>query len=157
VKAARALLLAALATVPADVRGDEAAPPPAFEIVRARLENGLEVVLQPDPSVTTAVVLVRFGVGSKDEVKGRTGFAHLFEHLMFEGSKHVPSGRFDDLLEAAGGWNNGYTSGDTTIYVEQVPANQLELALWLEADRMFGLWDAMNQTVLDQQRASGTR
>jgi zinc protease len=64
----------------------------------------------------------------------------------------VPSGRFDDLLEAAGGWNNGYTNGDTTIYVEQVPANQLELALWLEADRMAGLWDAMNQTVLDQQR-----
>jgi len=152
----RVVLLAALAAVPAEVRAtagaraDDAAP--SFPIVHERLANGLEVVLHADPTVTTAVVVVRYHVGSKDESAGGTGFAHLFEHLMFEGSKHVGAGRFDQLLEAAGGWNNGSTSGDATEYIEQVPANQLALALWLEADRMAGLWDAMNQQVLDQQR-----
>jgi zinc protease len=125
---------------------------PSFEVIHYRLDNGLEVILQPDPAVTTALVHVWYHVGSKDEVPGRTGFAHLFEHLMFEGSKHVGEGQFDVLLESAGGWNNGTTNNDRTNYFEQVPANFLELALWLEADRMAGLWDAMNQSVLDNQR-----
>ena len=145
-------LIAAAIAIP-DAHGDPAATAaPSFEIVHYRLDNGLEVILQPDPTVTTAVVYVWYHVGSKDEVPGRTGFAHLFEHLMFEGSKHVGEGQFDVLLETAGGWNNGSTSNDRTDYVEQVPANFLELALWLEADRMAGLWDAMNQSVLDNQR-----
>ena len=125
---------------------------PKLDVTRYQLPNGLEVILAPDKSVTTAVVHVWYHVGSKDEVTGKTGFAHLFEHLMFKGSKHVPDGKFDLLLEAAGGWNNGTTNNDRTNYFEQVPVNFLEQALWLEADRMAGLWDAMNQTVLDNQR-----
>ena len=129
-----------------------AAAPAAMALEHYRLDNGLEVILQPDPTVTSAVVHVWYHVGSKDEVIGKTGFAHLFEHLMFEGSKHVGEGQFDVLLEAAGGWNTGTTNNDRTNYFEQVPADQLPLALWLEADRMAGLWDAMNKGVLDNQR-----
>ena len=149
-----AILAVAVAAPLISAAGDAAAPSsaPSFEVVHYRLDNGLEVILQPDPSVTTAVVHVWYHVGSKDEVAGRTGFAHLFEHLMFEGSKHVAEGEFDVLLESAGGWNNGTTNNDRTNYFEQVPSNFLELALWLEADRMAGLWDAMNQNVLDNQR-----
>ena len=128
------------------------AAPAALTTTTYRLANGLEVILAPDPSVTTAVVLVWYHVGSKDEVAGKTGFAHLFEHLMFEGSRHVGEGEFDALLEAAGGWNNGTTSNDRTTFFEQAPAAQLPLMLWLEADRMAGLWSAMNQVVLDNQR-----
>jgi zinc protease len=124
----------------------------APEITHYQLANGLEVILAPDPTVASVVVHVWYHVGSKDEVAGKTGFAHLFEHLMFKGSRHVPDGRFDTLLEAAGGWNNGTTNADRTNYFEQVPATALPLALYLEADRMAGLWDAMNQAVLDNQR-----
>jgi zinc protease len=127
-------------------------PAPSLEVLEYKLGNGLQVLLAPDPSVTTAVVHVWYHVGSKDEVTGKTGFAHLFEHLMFKGSKHVPDGQFDVVLEAAGGWNNGTTNTDRTNYFEQVPVNFLEQALWLEADRLGGLWDAMNQSVLDNQR-----
>jgi zinc protease len=119
---------------------------------RFSLGNGLDVVIAPDPTVASVVVHVWFHVGSKDEVAGKTGFAHLFEHLMFKGSRDVPDGKFDVLLESAGGWNNGTTNNDRTNFFEQVPANQLELALYLEANRMAGLWDAMNQSVLDNQR-----
>ena len=121
-------------------------------VERYRLANGLEVILQPDPSVTSTLVEVWYHVGSKDEVLGKSGFAHLFEHLMFEGSKHVAEGKFDLLLENAGGWNNGTTNADRTTYYEQVPGNYLPLALWLEADRLAGLWDAMNASVLTNQR-----
>jgi len=138
------LALPALSVAPA-----VAAP---LGITHYRLDNGLEVVLQPDPSVTSVVVHVRYHVGSKDEVVGKTGFAHLFEHLMFEGSRHVGEGEFDRLLETAGGVNNGSTNNDRTNYYEQVPSNFLELALWLEVDRMVGLWDAMNPKVLANQR-----
>ncbi len=129
-----------------------AAAPAAMAIEHYRLDNGLEVILQPDPTITSAVVHVWYHVGSKDEVIGKSGFAHLFEHLMFEGSKHVGEGQFDQQLEAAGGWNNGTTSNDRTTYFEQVPVASLPLALWLEADRMAGLWDAMNDGVLRNQR-----
>ncbi len=124
----------------------------SLPVVSYRLTNGLRVVLHQDRSSPTVVVYVWYHVGSKDERPGKTGFAHLFEHLMFKGSKHVPDGRFDKLLEAAGGWNNGTTSADRTNYFEQLPSNFLPLALYLEADRMAGLWDAMNQKVLDNQR-----
>jgi zinc protease len=151
--AAVAAGLAVGAIVPA-ARADQAlaVTAPSLELRHYRLDNGLEVVLHRDPAVTSVVVHVRYHVGSKDEVPGKTGFAHLFEHLMFEGSAHVGEGEFDALLEAAGGWNNGTTNADRTNYFEQVPASFLPLALWLEADRMAGLWDAMNQTVLDNQR-----
>ncbi len=129
-----------------------AGPDATLAVEHYRLANGLEVVLAPDPTVTSAMVEVWYHVGSKDEVIGKSGFAHLFEHLMFEGSRHVPEGQFDVLLESAGGWNNGTTNNDRTNYFEQVPGNQLPLALWLEADRMAGLWDAMNASVLTNQR-----
>jgi zinc protease len=91
-------------------------------------------------------------VGSANEKPGRTGFAHLFEHLMFEGSKHVPEGQFDILLEGAGGDNNGSTSNDRTNYVIDVPSNALELALFLESDRMGFLLDTMSPERVDGQR-----
>jgi zinc protease len=137
----------ALAAAPATAHADDQLP-----IEHYRLDNGLEVILQPDPALTTAMVHVWYHVGSKDEVLGKSGFAHLFEHLMFEGSKHVPEGAFDRLLEAAGGWNNGSTTADRTNYEEQVPVAALPLALWLEADRLAGLWDAVSQELLDNQR-----
>ena len=147
-----ALAGAAFAVIAAAGPAPAVAAPAAMALEHYRLDNGLEVILQPDPTVTSAVVHVWYHVGSKDEVIGKSGFAHLFEHLMFEGSKHVGEGQFDLLLEAAGGWNNGTTNADRTNYFEQVPADQLPLALWLEADRMAGLWDAMNASVLTNQR-----
>ncbi|MEZ4404347.1 MAG: pitrilysin family protein [Kofleriaceae bacterium] len=141
-----------LATAAAADRLDAPPAPARMALEHYRLGNGLEVILQPDPTVTSAVVEVWYHVGSKDEVIGKTGFAHLFEHLMFEGSKHVGEGQFDVLLEGAGGWNNGTTNNDRTNYFEQVPGDQLPLALWLEADRLAGLWDAMNADVLTNQR-----
>jgi zinc protease len=117
-----------------------------------RLDNGLRVIVHEDASTPLAAVNVWYHVGSRNERPGRTGFAHLFEHLMFEGSAHVPAGRFDELLEAAGGSNNGSTSQDRTNYWETVPASALELALWLEADRMGWLADTMTQGKLDAQR-----
>jgi zinc protease len=117
-----------------------------------RLPNGLRVIVHEDADVPLAAVNVWYHVGSRNERPGRTGFAHLFEHLMFEGSAHVPAGRFDALLEAAGGVNNGSTSADRTNYWETVPAGALELALYLEADRMGWLADAMTQEKLDAQR-----
>jgi zinc protease len=116
------------------------------------LPNGLRVIVHEDRSVPLVAVNLWYHVGSRNERPGRTGFAHLFEHLMFEGSENVPEGRFDELLEAAGGVNNGSTSPDRTNYYETLPAHALELALWLEADRMGGLLPAMSQAKLDAQR-----
>lgn len=101
-----------------------------------RLENGLSVILRRDRSVPVVAVDVCYHVGSKNERKGKTGFAHLFEHLMFEGSEHVSKGEFDHYISLAGGYNNAYTTEDVTNYYEVLPSNQLELALWLESDRM---------------------
>jgi predicted Zn-dependent peptidase len=148
----RALSIAlAAGLAPAAAHADPA-PPPSLHVETYTLPSGMQVVLAPDPTVTSVIVDIWFRVGSKDEVAGRTGFAHLFEHLMFEGSKHAPTGTFDRLLEAAGGWNNASTSEDRTEYTEQVPANQLALALWLEGDRIATLGDAIDQRALDNQR-----
>ncbi len=116
------------------------------------LDNGLRVIVHEDPSVPLVAVNVWYHVGSKNERPGRTGFAHLFEHLMFEGSAHAPEGMFDTLLESVGGVNNGSTSPDRTNYYEMLPASALELALWLEADRMGWLLPAMTREKLDAQR-----
>ncbi len=116
------------------------------------LENGLTVILHQDRSVPIVGVNVWYHVGSANERPGRTGFAHLFEHLMFEGSKHVKEGEFDTLLEAAGGNNNGSTDNDRTNYIVDVPANALELALFLESDRMGYLLDTMSPARIDGQR-----
>ena len=115
------------------------------------LPNGLDVILHEDHSVPVAAVNVWYHVGSKDEEVGRTGFAHLFEHVMFEGSKHHNQSFFEPLQEA-GANLNGSTTPDRTNYWEDVPSNFLELALWLEADRMGFLLDALDQQRFDVQR-----
>jgi zinc protease len=116
------------------------------------LPNGLNVILHEDHTTPTVSVNVYYHVGSGREKPGRTGFAHLFEHIMFEGSGHVPEGAFDNWLEAAGGNNNGSTSPDRTNYWEDIPSNALELALFLESDRMRSLLDAMSPEKVDGQR-----
>jgi zinc protease len=116
------------------------------------LPNGLNVILHEDHSTPMVSVNVWYNVGSAREKPGRTGFAHLFEHVMFEGSGHVAEGKFDEWLEAAGGNNNGSTNEDRTNYWENVPSNALELALFLESDRMGYLLDAMSPAKVDGQR-----
>ncbi|MBP9212080.1 MAG: insulinase family protein, partial [Bacteroidetes bacterium] len=116
------------------------------------LKNGLNVILHVDKTTPTVTVNQWYHVGSGYEKPGRTGFAHLFEHIMFEGSKNVPEGKFDEWLEAAGGSNNGSTNVDRTNYFEDIPSNALELALFLDSDRMGFLLDDMSQAKLDGQR-----
>jgi zinc protease len=139
-------LLIGLWAVPAAAQ-DVSIPHTIFEF-----PNGLRLIVHEDHSTPIAEVNVWYHVGSGYEEPGRTGFAHLFEHIMFEGSANVPRGEFDRLLESAGGRNNGTTNVDRTNYFETVPANAVELALWLEADRMGGLLETMSQQKLDIQR-----
>jgi predicted Zn-dependent peptidase len=131
-------------------------PEVRIDYTQETLPNGLTVVYHVDHSTPVAAVLLWYNVGSKVEQPGRTGFAHLFEHMMFQGSQNVPKGQHFALLEAAGGRGgsdiNGTTDWDRTNYFEQLPSNQVELALWLEADRMGTLLKAMDQTKLDNQR-----
>ena len=115
------------------------------------LENGLDVVVHEDRAVPIVAVNVWYHVGSKDEVRARTGFAHLFEHLMFEGSKHHDRGYFQPL-QAAGAALNGSTNADRTNYWEVVPSNALDLALWMESDRMGYLLPALTDTKFENQR-----
>jgi len=117
-----------------------------------KLPNGLNVILHRDASVPVVSVNVWYHVGSGNERPGRTGFAHLFEHVMFEGSMHVPEGSFDSWLEAAGGNNNGSTTNDRTNYYEDMPNNALELALFLESDRMGFLLDDKAPDKINGQR-----
>ena len=116
------------------------------------LPNGLTVILSVDRTTPTVAVNVWYHVGSKNEAVGRTGFAHLFEHVMFTGSGHVPYGLHDKLTEGVGGSNNGTTNNDRTNYYQTVPANYLETVLWLESDRMGFLLDALDLAKLDAQR-----
>jgi predicted Zn-dependent peptidase len=153
-------LLCLVAGTAAAQAGKSASPGKSPELrvdyTQETLPNGLTVVYHVDHSTPVAAVLLHYNVGSKMEQPGRTGFAHLFEHMMFQGSKNVPKGQHFALLEAAGGRGgadiNGTTDYDRTNYFEQLPSNQLELALWLEADRMGTLLDAMDQAKLDNQR-----
>ncbi len=119
---------------------------------RFRLSNGLEVICHEDHTIPSVCVNMHYSVGSSREKPGRTGFAHLFEHLMFMGSQHVPVGKFDQWLEAAGGDNNAFTTEDRTSYFENVPSNALELALFLESDRMGYLLNAMTPEKVNAQR-----
>src|SRR6266568_209143 len=116
------------------------------------LPNGLQVIVHADHSVPVVSVNIWYHVGSGDERAGRTGFAHLFEHIMFMGSQHVPTGEFDKLLEAAGGDNNGSTTEDRTNYFEDAPANALPLMLWLDSDRMGFLLPEITAEKVDLQR-----
>ncbi len=115
------------------------------------LANGLQVILVPDHSAPTVAVDVWYHVGGMNDPAQRSGFAHLFEHMMFQGSANAPKGEMDKLNEAVGGSNNAYTSVEHTSYYQVMPANQLPLALWLDADRMAAL--DINQVNLDNQRA----
>lgn len=124
---------------------------PPIKIKEFQLKNGLRVVLHEDRSTPVVAVNVWYHVGSKNEETGRTGFAHLFEHLMFQGSKSYNNDYFTPLQEA-GGNINGTTNQDRTYYYETVPSNFLELALFLEADRLGGLLEAVTQEKLDNQR-----
>jgi zinc protease len=117
-----------------------------------KLPNGLTVILSLDRTTPTVAVNVWYHVGSKNEVAGRTGFAHLFEHVMFTGSGHVPYGLHDKLTEGVGGGNNGSTTNDRTNYYETIPSNYLESALWLESDRMGFLLDKLDTAKLNAQR-----
>jgi zinc protease len=116
------------------------------------LPNGLTLIVHEDHSVPTVATNVWYLVGSGDEKVGRTGFAHLFEHVMFMGSQHAPYPEFDTRLEASGSSNNGTTNEDRTAYFESGPSNALPLMLWLEADRMGWLLPTMDLPKLDAQR-----
>src|SRR3954447_22986063 len=132
------------------------APPAAAAIdvpyTQFTVANGLHVILHEDHTVPLLTVNVWYHVGSAREKLGRTGFAHLFEHLMFMGSKNAKYGQFDQLLEAAGGTNNASTAEDRTNYYIDVPSNALDLALFLESDRMAYLIDAMSPKTVNAQR-----
>ncbi len=124
----------------------------AYPIQTRTLTNGLRVVVSPDHTVPMVTVNLWVDVGSRHEVPGRTGFAHLFEHLMFQGSRNVRSGEHFEALMAEGGRLNATTWFDRTNYFETLPVEAFELALWLEADRHGHLLDAVTQENLDNQR-----
>ncbi|GAB2789555.1 M16 family metallopeptidase [Streptomyces daliensis] len=135
--------------------GHMATPPPATGGLTAtehRLANGLRVVLSEDHLTPVAAVCLWYDVGSRHEVRGRTGLAHLFEHLMFQGSAQVTGNGHFELVQGAGGSLNGTTSFERTNYFETMPAHELELALWLEADRMGSLLTALDEESLENQR-----
>jgi zinc protease len=117
-----------------------------------RLPNGLRLIVAEDHLAPVVAINVWYDVGSKHEQPGKTGFAHLFEHVMFQGSRHVAKAEHIALVQAAGGTMNGTTWLDRTNYFETLPAHQLDLGLWLEADRMATLLDALSQENLDNQR-----
>ncbi len=125
---------------------------PRIQFEKYKLPNGLEVILHEDHSTPIVAVDTWYHVGSGDEQIGRTGFAHLFEHIMFMGSQHVPVGAFDQLLESAGANNNGSTTEDRTNYYETLPSNALALALWLDSDRMGFLLPTMDLAKVNLQR-----
>jgi zinc protease len=139
------------------------APPPApaktgsLAFEKYVLENGLEVILHEDHRTPVVAVNVWYHVGSKDEAPGKNGFAHLFEHMMFQGSRHVAEDTFFKYLERAGASErNGTTNVDRTNYFETVPENQLALALWLESDRMAFLLDHADEETFKSQRGMGS-
>jgi len=116
------------------------------------LDNGMTIIVSPDHSVPGVAVDLWYRVGSRNEEAGRTGFAHLFEHLMFMGARHVPYPKFDTIMEAAGGVNNASTSNDRTNYWEIGPSNLLETFFWMESDRLATLGATMTQEKLETQR-----
>jgi len=124
----------------------------SIEFEKYKLPNGLTVVLHQDKSDPIISYAVQYHVGSSREIQGKTGFAHLFEHLLFSGSENVEKGRFDKILENAGGSNNGFTSRDVTTYFEVFPKNALEKVLWLESDRMGFFINSVTQKALSIQQ-----
>lgn len=131
-KSVRSLVLLVCAVAPASLWAQQWSPPTAMK----KLPNGLTVVVSEDHSAPTIGVCISYGIGFRLEPEGRTGFAHLFEHMMFEGTPDAPKGVFDRVVEGGGGFNNGDTRYDFTEYIESGPVSALEPILWLEADRM---------------------
>jgi len=134
---------------------------PKIKFTDTRLENGLRVIVSEDHYAPVYAIAVAYRVGSKDERRGRTGFAHLFEHMMFKGSENVGMGELDFLIFTNGGNSNGTTNTDRTSYYEVLPRNQLDLGLYLEADRMRGLvitkenLENQRQAVKEERRLNG--
>src|SRR4249919_3145224 len=126
---------------------------PKIDFEKYTLPNGLDVILSEDHRLPLVAVDIWYHVGPANEAAGRTGFAHLFEHMMFQGSKHVKGDSHFRLVESAGGTGlNGTTDFDRTNYFETLPSNQLELGLWLESDRMGYLLDELDQAKLSNQQ-----
>jgi predicted Zn-dependent peptidase len=125
---------------------------PLIRFSQRTLDNGLRVIVAPDHLAPVVAINLWYVVGSRHEQPGRTGFAHLFEHFMFQGSRHVTKAEHFSIIQSAGGVNNATTWFDRTNYFETLPSHQLELALWMEADRMATLLDALDQQNLDNQR-----
>ena len=144
-------LLVMIFAVSFSISAQTAGKLPQIKYKEFKLKNGLTVVLHPDASTPVVAVNVWYHVGSKNEVTGKTGFAHLFEHMMFQGSKNYGDG-YLGAMDEVGAQVNGTTNSDRTYYYEVVPSNFLERALYLEADRMGNLLDAMTQEKLDNQR-----
>ncbi len=156
-------LLATLLVGAAAAMAQSPAPPrlPKIQFTDTRLDNGLRVIISEDHYAPVYAICVAYKVGSKDERKGRTGFAHLFEHMMFKGSENVGPGELDFLIYTNGGNSNGTTNTDRTSYYEVLPKNQLDLGLFLEADRMHGLvitsenLENQRQAVKEERRLRG--
>ncbi len=147
-------------TAPASLSAPATSPLSSLPIERHVLDNGLRVVLSPDRTVPTVALAVYYDVGSRNEVRGRSGFAHLFEHMMFQGSANVGKGEHFQLVMNRGGSLNGTTNHDRTNYFETLPSNELALGLWLEADRMRSLavtaenFENQRQVVKEERRQS---
>ena len=124
--------------------------PPRLPLERHRLDNGLRIVLQPDETLPLVAVNLWYHVGSRNEQPGRTGLAHLFEHMLFQGSGNVGTNDHFRYVQQVGGVANGSTWLDRTNYYETMPSHQLDLALWLESDRMGFLLPALDQAKLDR-------
>ena len=148
-----AVLAAGIVPQPSTAQTRSTTGPVRISYEQYKLPNGLNVILSRDPSAPVVAVNVWYHVGSANEAAGRTGFAHLFEHMMFQGSANIGDDAHFKMVQEAGGTLNGSTNPDRTNYYEAVPSNFLERALWLEADRMGFLLPAMTQQKLDNQRS----
>jgi zinc protease len=149
------VLLLAVVAAPEFAQSAQPAPVPAvprIEFEKYKLANGLEVILAEDRRLPLVTVNTWYHVGPSQEKAGRTGFAHLFEHMMFQGSKNAPGDAYNRLIEEVGGDVNASTSFDRTNYYQTVPSNQLELVLWLESDRMGFLLEDLDQAQLTNQK-----
>ncbi|HLO98127.1 MAG TPA: pitrilysin family protein, partial [Fimbriimonas sp.] len=144
--------MSALLSLAFAVATQSATPAIKVPYEKITLKNGMKVILHVDKTLPVATINTWFYVGSKDEPERRSGFAHLFEHLMFMGTKRVPNSQFDFIMEQAGGQNNASTTEDRTNYYSFGPSNLLPKLLWLDADRLEGLSKDMNQQKLDLQR-----
>src|ERR1700676_2804596 len=140
------ILLLALVSLAHATLAQDWRPPTTLK----KLPNGLTAVLSEDHSAPTVGLCISYGIGFRLEPRGRTGFAHLFEHMMFEGTPDAPKGIFDQVIEGGGGSNNGDTNFDFTEYIDTAPVSALEPVLWLEADRMKML--DFSKENLDNQR-----